>query len=132
MTLKRIMMVAAIVEIATGLALVFAPMLVVQLLLGVYAPWTSISIGRVAGVAILALGVSCLSWRESGPTRPAAWRGMLAYQTLVAAYLAYLSVVGGIGGVLLWPAVVFHAAMAAMLAWLGKSFLVAAKGTHGE
>ena len=80
MTLKRILMFAAIAEIATGVALVFAPMLVVKLLLGVYAPWTSLSIGRVTGVAVLSLGIACWPGGGLDRPRPAAWRGMLVVQ----------------------------------------------------
>ena len=130
--LKRILVLAAIVEIATGLALVFVTRLVVELLLGVYAPWTSLSIARVAGIAIVTFGVSCTSWRESGPPRAAPWLAMLAYSVLVAAYLAYLSVVGKIGGVMLWPAVVYHAIAAVALAWLGRGLVMPATGAHGE
>jgi hypothetical protein len=118
MTLKRIMMVAAIIEIATGIALIVFPMPLIKLLLGVYAPWTSVSIGRVAGVAVYSLGVACRPL--DGDPRPAAWSGMLMYQGLVAAYFAYLSLVGGIGGVLLWPVVGVHALFAVALLWTGR------------
>ena len=128
---NRVMMFAAVVEIATALALVFAPMLVVKLLLGVYAPWTSVSIGRLAGIAIFTLGVSCLP-AGGGEPGAAPLRAMFAYQALVAAYLAYLSVVGKIGGVMLWPAVVLHAVVAVALAWLGKDRLMPSKGAHGD
>lgn len=132
MTLKRILGIAAVVEAATGLALIVDPKLVVELLLGVYAPWTSLSIGRVAGVALLALGISC--WPEGGPARTsgAAWRGMLTYNLLVAAYLAYLSAIGGIGGVMLWPAVALHALMAAALLWKRADAMASGPSPRGE
>jgi hypothetical protein len=42
---------------------------------------------------------------------------MLVYNVLIALLLAYLSNAGHTGGVLLWPAVVLHAAVALLLIW---------------
>ena len=120
MTLKRILMLAAIVEILTGFALIGIPMRVVELLLGVWAPWTSIWIGRIAGVALLSLGVACWPGNDSGP-QPAAWRGMLVYNALAAACFVYLVTVGKIGGILIWPAAVAHGVIALALVWTRRS-----------
>jgi len=116
MTVKRILMLAAVLEIATGVGLVAVPMLVVQLLLGVYAPWTSIWIARLAGVMLASLAVACWPSAGSEPYAPA-WRGMLMYNALVSACFVYLVTVGKIGGVLIWPAAVAHALIAAALVW---------------
>ena len=40
---------------------------------------------------------------------------MLTYNLLIAAYLAYLSVVAHSSDMLLWPAVALHAAVASLL-----------------
>ena len=45
---------------------------------------------------------------------------MLAYNVLIAAFLAYLFASEHIGGVLLWPAVVLHAVVASLLIWTGR------------
>jgi hypothetical protein len=45
---------------------------------------------------------------------------MLAYNMLIALFLAYLSIVEHIGGVLLWPAVALHVAVAASLVWTSR------------
>jgi hypothetical protein len=42
--------------------------------------------------------------------------GMLTYGALVTLYLAYLGLVGGFTGILLWPAVVVHALLTILLA----------------
>ena len=42
---------------------------------------------------------------------------MLAYSTIVALYLANLGFAGSVAGVLLWPAVVLHAILTALLTW---------------
>ena len=100
---------------ATGLALLVYPPIVVRLLLGAAIAGlddpaaVGIVIGRVTGIALIAFGVSC--W--PGDT---ALAGMLTYSSLVTLYLAYLGLGGVWVGVLLWPAVVFHAVLSVLLA----------------
>jgi hypothetical protein len=40
---------------------------------------------------------------------------MLTYSVAVTLYLAYVGFAGGLAGILLWPAVVLHAIMTALL-----------------
>ena len=40
---------------------------------------------------------------------------MLTYSAMVTLYLAYLGLAGGLTGVLLWPAVILHAILTALL-----------------
>jgi hypothetical protein len=42
---------------------------------------------------------------------------MLTYNAAVTLFLAYVGFAGGSTGMLLWPAVVVHAIMTALLAW---------------
>ena len=42
--------------------------------------------------------------------------GMLTYSVAVTLYLAYVGIAGGLTGILLWPAVVLHAILTALLA----------------
>jgi hypothetical protein len=102
-----VLMLAAVAEVATGLALLFVPALVVSLLLGQELTGIAVAIARVAGIALLGLGIAC--WRS-------ALLGMLTYSGLVGLYLAYLSVVDGLTGALLWPVVVLHLVLTALLA----------------
>jgi hypothetical protein len=85
----------------TGLALLVVPSLVGRLLLGEDLTGIAMPVARVAGIGLVALGIAC--W--PGPARV----GMLIYSAAVTLYLAYLSLAGGVGGILLWPAVVLHA-----------------------
>jgi hypothetical protein len=103
-----VLTVAAVAEVATGLALIVVPSLVVRLLLGAELTGASIPIARVTGIALLALGVCC--WPGS-----TALCGMLTYGALVTVYLAYLGFLG-FSGILLWPAVVVHAILTILLA----------------
>ena len=52
-------MFAAVAEAATGLALLIVPSLVGQLLLGVELTGIAIPVARVAGIALIGLGLAC-------------------------------------------------------------------------
>jgi len=112
--MKRFLTLTAIIEAATGLALIAVPAIVVRLLLGAEISGASIPLGRVAGAALLALGVACWLARDDRQSRTA--RGlvvaMLIYNIVVTAVLAFAGIGLGLRGVALWPAVVLHAAMA--------------------
>jgi hypothetical protein len=105
--MKRVLVLAAISEAATGLALLVVPSLVGHLLLGEYLSGAAIPVARVLGIALIALGVAC--W----PGPPLV--GMLIYSAAVTLYLAYIGFAGRFGGILLWPAVVLHAILTALL-----------------
>ena len=105
---KTILSLAAIAEFLTGLALLIVPSLVGWLMFGQDFAGIGILAGRVAGIALIALSVAC--W----PGPPLA--GMLVYSAGVAVYLAYIGFAGGLTGVVLWPAVVLHVVIAALLA----------------
>jgi hypothetical protein len=117
--MKHALIIAAISEAATGLALLIAQSLVGQLLLGVEFTGVALPVARVAGIALIALGIAC--W----PGPPLA--GMLTYSALITVYLTYLGFAGGFAGVLLWPAVVFHAILTALLALSGGGMLRTAR-----
>jgi hypothetical protein len=106
--MKTGLIFAAVAEAATGLALLFVPSLVGQLLLGVEFTGTTIPVARVAGIALIGLGIAC--W----PGPPLV--GMLIYDAAVALYLAYVGFVDGLTGRLLWPAVLVHAILTVLLA----------------
>jgi len=105
--MKKILVFAAVGEEATGLALLIIPTLVGQLLLGEELTGVAIPVARVAGIALIALGVAC--W----PGTPLV--GMLTYSATVTLYLAYVGFAGGLTGILLWPAVVLHVILTALL-----------------
>jgi hypothetical protein len=106
--MKKVLMFAGMGEAATGLALLIVPSLVGQLLLGEELTGVAIPVARVAGLALIALGIA---WWP-GPSLV----GMLSYSALVTLYLAYVGFAGFIG-VFLWPAVVLHVFLTALLAW---------------
>ena len=111
--MKRVLIFAAFGEVGTGLALLIVPSLVGRLLLGEELTGIAIPVARVAGIALIALGIAC--W----PGTPLA--GMLTYSAAVTVYLAYLGLVGGFSGILLWPAVLLHAIVTVLLTWASTS-----------
>lgn len=113
----RILGFAAVVEIGTGTAFTADPSLVVALLLGEGVSGAGMLVARCFGIALIALGLACWPNRNRNGSVTSAFRGMLAYNALIALYLACLGIVGHFGGPLLWPAVVLHAVVAASLAW---------------
>ena len=106
--MKWVLIFAAVAEAATGLALLIVPSLVGRLLLGEELTGIAIPVARVAGIALIALGVAC--W--PGPPRV----GMLIYSAAVTLYLAYVGFAGALTGILLWPAVILHVILTALLA----------------
>ena len=107
--MKKVLTVAAVVEVATGMALLIVPSLVGRLLFGAEFTGVANPAARVTGIALLALGVGC--WPGS-----TALCGMLTYGALATLYLAYLGVIGEWVGPLLWPAVVLHGILTVLLA----------------
>ena len=111
--MSRLFKFTAIIEAATGLGLIAVPAIVVRLLLGAEISGASIPLGRVAGAALLALGVAC--WLARDDTQSHAARGlvvaMLIYNIPATAILAFAGIGLGLHGVALWPAVVLHAVM---------------------
>ena len=113
--MNRLLRLTAIIEAATGLALIAVPSVVVRLLLGSPLDTSAaVMLARVAGAALLALGVAC--WLARDDTQSRATRGlvvaMLMYNLVATAVLAFAGIGLGLHGVVLWPAVVLHAVMA--------------------
>jgi hypothetical protein len=113
--MKRLFGLTALIEVGTGVALVATPSGVVELLLGAEISGAALPLGRLAGVALLALGTACWLAREDDASRAA--RGlagaMLLYNFGVAVVLGMAGALSQTIGVALWPAVALHVGMAA-------------------
>ena len=107
--MKNVLTLAAVGEIATGLALLIAPSLVGRLLLGAELNGVAVPIARVLGIALTALGVACWPGRT-------ALCGMLTYSAGATLYLGYLGIRSHWVGPFLWPAVALHAILTILLA----------------
>lgn len=111
--MKLLLKLTAIIEVPTGLGLVAVPAIVVRLLLGGELLGAGIPLGRVAGVALLALGVA--SWLASFDTASCAARGIVSamglYNLGVVLILCAVGLQSQPVGIALWPAVILHAGM---------------------
>ncbi len=114
--MKALPIVTAVIEVGAGLALLGFPSAAAMLLLGTPLDTpAALTVARVAGTGLLALGVAC--WLARGDTQSPAARGlvgaMLLYNVAAVAVLAFAGIGFGLHGALLWPAVILHAGMAA-------------------
>ena len=109
--MKKLLIFAALCEVATGLSLLAYPPIVTRLLLGAEVGGTGVIMSRVTGIALIAFGIACCP--EGNMRR--AFYGMFTYGALIAVYGVILGASGHVG-VLLWPAVAFHAGLSGLLA----------------
>jgi uncharacterized membrane protein len=113
--MKPLLTLSAIFELGAGLALLTVPTAMAVLLIGtpLDAPGP-LTVARVGGVGLLALGVAC--FRARGDAQSTAARGvataMTVYNVGVAAVLAYATIGLGLHSFALWPAVGLHVVMA--------------------
>jgi hypothetical protein len=108
--MKLLLKLTALIEVGAGLALLIVPAFVVKLLLGAEISGAAVPLGRVAGAALLALGVAC--WCARGEARGLVI-AMLVYNVGVAIVLAAAGIQLATVGIALWPAVILHTVMAA-------------------
>lgn len=108
--------IAAAGEAATGFALLVVPHLVIRILFGAEIVGAGVVMSRIAGLALIALGVACWPGRT-------AFCGMTTYSAGATLYLGYLGYAGAFVGILLWPAVIAHAVLTVLLvrAWRMKT-----------
>lgn len=104
----------AVGEAATGLLLLTAPAVPLWLLVGVEHPSPETAVvARVAGAALLAIGIGCWLGRgdQPGPAQRGLIAGVLVYSTAVAVLLGYAGLSLGLIGVALWPVIGLHVAL---------------------
>jgi hypothetical protein len=104
---------AAAIEVTTGLTLIADPAFVVRLLIGASLSSSGMAVGRIGGFGLLSLGLAC--WPSGTVVTARVTGALFTYNLLSSLYIAYLSVVGGFVGYLLWPACALHAFLALLL-----------------
>ena len=107
--MTKLLGLAAVLEAATGLALMIHPSLVAQLLIGdgVSGAGKGAEPGRRHRPARLGSGL--LAGSRGGERHRRSAGALLTYSLLATLYLAYLGVVVHLTGMLLWPGVAVHA-----------------------
>ena len=114
--MKILLVVTAVIEAATGLALLGLPSLVVSLLLGaLFDTPSALVVARVAGAALLSLGLACWLARNDEKSRATVGvvTAMLLYNIAAVSVLTYAGLGVRLSGIGLWPAVLLHTALAA-------------------
>ena len=123
--MKRLLTVIAVLEGATGLVLVVRPSALADVLFGLplIAP-VAVTVGRITGVALVALGLACWLIRTDAQSRVA--RGlvsaMLLYNCGVLVVLIFAGLASGLAGVGLWPAALTHLVLGA---WCARNLATA-------
>ena len=108
---------SAIVEVLTGLALLVAPLFVIELLLGDGLSATGVAVARVLGIGLLSIGVA--AWESQGQEiRLAPRAGLCLYNIGIAVLLAILGTTGGMHAPLLWPVAGLHGLIGAAMLWV--------------
>ena len=113
--LPAMLRVSAIVELATGCALLATPSVVIQALIGSPSNQVGWIVARILGGALVALGVAGMLTRGESP-EPGVVLAFIVYDTSTAVVLAWAGAAGMADGWLLWPVVGLHAILAAALA----------------
>ncbi|PYT00765.1 MAG: hypothetical protein DMF63_05515 [Acidobacteria bacterium] len=125
--MKLLLMVTAVFEGATGIALLVAPSIAVSTLLGAELDTPGgLVVGRIAGAALAALAIA--SWQARNGERHGIAAGVVAamfvYNLAAAMIVAYAAVGFGLQSPLMWPVVFAHNVMAAWCAailWLQRT-----------
>ena len=99
--------VSAIIEVATGCALLTVPSDIIQALVGSRSDQAGWIVGRVLGGALLALGVAAMFPPGQSPEGGVAL-GFAIYNASTTVILGVAGVAGAADGWLLWPVVGIH------------------------
>jgi hypothetical protein len=113
--MKTLFTLTALLEAVTGLSLIAAPSDVASALLGapLEAPAAQ-AVARIAGAALLSLGVACwIARHDAGHAARGLLAGMLLYNAGVVAVLVHAATAHGLRGLGLWPAAALHTALGA-------------------
>jgi hypothetical protein len=106
--------VAAWLEVIVGAVVLTAPDVACLLLFGARRTGVDVPLARFAGIALVALGIVCLP-STAGASRCSVVLGLLTFNFGVALLFAWLGVASMFRGLLLWPAFILHAVLAAAL-----------------
>ena len=115
MNMRSLLIVTALIEAATGVALLAVPSATATLLLGdeLSSP-QALVVGRVAGAALISIAVTC--WLGRIGDHRAAQKGLVAgvliYDVTIPLLLMYAAFAYKMHGIGLWPASALHIVLA--------------------
>jgi hypothetical protein len=114
--MKLLLIISAVLEGATGFALLVVPKVAVSMLVGVPLDTPGgLVAGRIAGAALIALAIACWQARngERGSPVSGVVKAMLFYNFAAALVLVYAGIRLDLRSALLWPAIVLHLCLGA-------------------
>jgi hypothetical protein len=112
--MKKLLITTALIELTTGLLLIPFPSVMATILFGspIDSP-VALIIARVAGVALISMGIAC--WLARDEKQGKAVKGLVTAMTVynigVISVLLYAGLILRLSGIGLWPVVVVHLAM---------------------
>jgi riboflavin transporter FmnP len=109
--MKLLLIIAAVLEAPTGLALLLIPSIATSALLGTPLDTpTGLVAARIAGAALVALAIACWQARNGERARPATGvvEAMSFYNFATAMVLVYAGIRLDLQSAMLWPAIVLH------------------------
>jgi hypothetical protein len=114
-TQRQLLTIATLAECLAGLALTVTPDAGVTLLLGAEPGAVGLMVGRIAGVALLALGIACWGARadSGGAAQTGTLRAITTYNAGAGLLLIAFVATGRAHGVAVWIAGMLHLALAA-------------------
>src|SRR6476619_3276934 len=114
-TLAGLLICAAVLEGLAGMVLILAPGVAIVLLFGEAPGATSSMVGRLAGIALLSLGIA--GWgahaNGAGPARTGTVRGITLYNAGAGLLLIAVATSWRSAGVAAWVAGILHLGLAA-------------------
>jgi hypothetical protein len=113
---KKLLVVSAVFETTTGLALIAVPAMLVEILLGASLDTpVAMVVARIAGAALLSLGVACWLMQDerAGRAIRALLAAMLIYNVAAVAVLLHGKLLLNLNGIGIWPVIGAHTALAA-------------------
>ena len=105
---------SAWLEIIVGALFLTVPDVPCLLLFGIKPDAIGMPLGRFAGIALVALGITCLPSRDAGSRRSVVL-DLFAFNVGVAILFACVGIASALHGFLLWPAVILHTIIAGAL-----------------
>jgi hypothetical protein len=117
-TLAGLLICAAVLEGLAGMVLILAPGVAIVLLCGEAPGALSSMVGRLAGIALLSLGIACWGAHadEASPARTGTVRGITLYNAGAGLLLIAVATSWSSAGVVTWIAGILHLGLAAAFA----------------
>ncbi len=115
---RELLTIDAAGESLTGLALILAPKITARFLFGAKPNVAGVMLGRVGGVALMAIGITCWGARNDrgSAARSSTLKAMTFWNAGAGLLLVLFAAIAKTGSLVLWSAGVLHLALAAAFA----------------